>query len=107
VGCYEDGEIETGVEIKQPHFLTDLAFDGADPRERLEKNLYVGPSYAQRYRVFLDRMIAKKLYDGACFIVTNRTIMERDVNHRCIFPDLSGHRFIDLLVRHVTAYYPD
>lgn len=107
VGCYEDDDLDKGVKIRQPHFLTDPAFDGVNPADRLSDNQYIGPSYAQRYRVFLDRMIAKKLYDAACFIVTNRTIMDKDENHRCIFPDLSGDRFVDLFLRHVTAYYPD
>jgi hypothetical protein len=107
VGCYEDSDIDLGVEIRQPHFLTDPAFDGVDPNNRLSKGKYLGPSYAHRYRVFLERMIAKKFYDGACFIVTNQTVMNNDVNHRCLFPELSVNRFIDLLVRHVSAYYPD
>lgn len=107
VGCYEDEDIHRGIKIKQPHFLTDPAFDGKNPNDRLSQNTYVGPSYAERYRIFLDRMIAKKLYDAGCFIATNEAIQDAEVNHRCVFPDLSGQRFMDLLLRHVKAYYPD
>jgi len=107
VGKYEDGDMDAGVAIKQPHFETDPAFDAADRTARLTKVKYKGPSYAQRYRVFLERMIAKKYYDGACFIVTNEGIKNGDPNHLCVFPDLSGDRFVDLLIRHVKAYYFD
>ncbi len=107
VGRYEETDVDRGVEIKQPHFFTDPAFDGNDPTHRTATAKYKGPSYAQRYRIFLERMIAKKLYDGACFIVTNEGIWKSPTNHLCLFWELSGDRFLDLLVRHVKAYYPD
>lgn len=107
VGRYEDEDVDRGVEIKQPHFLTDPVFDGKNPNDRLSQNKYVGPSYAHRYRIFLDRVIAKKLYDAGCFIVTHELMKDAEPNHKCLFPDLSGQRFMDLLLRHVKAYYPD
>lgn len=107
MGRYEDEDVERGVEIKQPHFLTDPIFDGSNPRDRLEQNKYVGTSYAHRYRIFLDRVIAKKLYDAGCFIVTHESMQDAEVNHKCLFPHLSAERFLDLLLRHVKAYYPD
>lgn len=107
VGKYDDEDVDKGVEIKQPHFQTDPAFDATDPSERLTKVKYKGPSYAHRYRIFLERMIAKKFYDGACFIVSSDAIRDKSPNHLCMFPELSGDRFIDLLIRHVKAYYPN
>ncbi len=105
VGKYEDASITKGVKIKQPHFLTDPAFVGSDPGARLNKVTYEGPSYAERYRIFLERMMAKKYYDGACFITTNDSIKASEENYRCLFPELSGARFLDGLMRHVKAYY--
>ena len=107
VGRYGEEDIDRGVEIKQPHFLTDPAFDGRNPNDRLSQTKYLGPSYAYRYRTFLDRVIAKKLYDAGCFIVTQESMRDAEVNHKCLFPDLSGEHFLDLLLRHVKAYYPD
>lgn len=107
VGCFEDEDVDRGVEIKQPHFLTDPVFDGLNPNDRLSQAKYVGPSYPHRYRIFLERLIAKKLYDAGCLILTNPSIKDAEMNHKCLFPDLSGQRFMDLLLRHVKAYYPD
>lgn len=107
VGRYDDQDVDKGVEIKQPHFLTDPAFDAKNPNDRLTQPKYIGPSYAQRYRIFLERMIAKKSYDAACFIVTNESMKDKNVNHRCLFPELSGSKFVDMLERHIKAYYPD
>lgn len=107
VGVHDEVSVDKPVEIKQPHFVSDPAFDGADPRDRLTKTKYLGPSYAHRYRIFLERMLAKKYYDGACFITTHELLRDADTNHSCVFPDLSGDRFIDLMLRHVKAYYFD
>jgi hypothetical protein len=91
----------------QPHFLADPEFGAKNPQSQLSQLKDLGPSYAQRYRIFWERMIARKFYDGACFIVTNEAMRDRPENHKCIFEALSGERFLNLLLRHVTAYYPD
>lgn len=107
VGRYDEDDVKKSVEIRQPHFVTDPGFTNSDPQDRTTKVRYKGPSYAERYRIFLERMIGKKLYDGAGFIVTNEVIKDKVPNHLCPFNDLSGDRFLDLLVRHVKAYYFD
>ena len=107
VGRYEDAEPSTGVKIKQPHFLSDEAFRAVGVDARSLPLAHTGPAYAERYRIFLERMIAKKYYDGACFIASNERIQHDEVNYVCPFSELSGSRFIDAMRRHVRAYYPD
>ncbi len=106
VGCYAQGEESKGVRITQPHFPSDAAFESHEPKQRLETTKYVGPSYAERYRIFLERMIAKKLYDGACFLVTHEDIATAIPNYRVLYSTLSGETFLDALRRHIRAYYP-
>ena len=105
VGRYDDEDSSRGVEIKQPHFMTDEAFRVAGALELSLPLLHGGPDYAQRYRIFLERMIAKKYYDGACFISSSERMSGEVPNYRCPFPELSGARFIDALSRHTRAYY--
>lgn len=107
VGRYKPGAETKGVEINQPHFPSDLAFAGADTEQREQKMRYYGPSYAERYRIFLERMIAKKQYDGACFLVTHEDIAQEVPNYRVLYPELSGAHFVDGLRRHIRAYYFD
>lgn len=107
VGRYADGDEQKPVEITQPHIPTDPAFTVANPSSRLEKIKLKGPSYAERYKIFLERMIAKKLYDGAAFIVTHEAIAEAVPNYRILFPELSGEKFLDGLRRHIRGYYFD
>lgn len=107
VGKYEDEEVGASVEIKQPHFPSDLVFAGGNPDAIQSVVKFQGPSYAERYRIFLERMIAKKYYDGACFITSNERIASDPENYRCFYPALSGAAFIDGLLRHIRAYYAD
>jgi hypothetical protein len=104
-GRYDESLVDKPVEINQPHFPSDKKFTGPNPADRTTKMRYLGPSYAQRYCIFLERMILKKMYDGACFITTHESIKDDKENHRCINPNLSGERFLDSLIRYVTAYY--
>lgn len=107
VGKYEDAQVGKSVEIKQPHFPSDPVFAGGRPEAIQSLIKFQGPSYAERYRIFLERMIAKKFYDGACFITSNERIATEPENYRCFYPQLSGAAFIDGLIRHIRAYYPD
>ncbi len=107
VGRYADGDENKTVEVNQPHFPTDAAFSGHDSNARLAATKVKGPSYAERYKVFLERMLGKKLYDGACFIVTHESIKDSDANYRVLFPELSGERFVAGIRRHIRAYYLD
>ena len=105
VGRYTPEEAVKRVTINQPHFPTDKIFDGEDPAHRTTSIKFRGPSYAERYRIFLERMIAKKMYDGACLVTTHDGIKSEPQNYDCLFSELSGDKFIDGLTRHVKAYY--
>lgn len=107
VGRYAEGDETKCVEIKQPHIPTDPAFEGPHRDARLSRTRFKGISYAERYRVFLERMIAKKLYDGACFLVTHEDIAQLIPNYRVLYPELSGEKFLDSLRRHIRGYYFD
>ena len=108
IGKYEDDQVGKSVKIKQPHFPSDPAFASENPEAiRGAVTAFQGPSYAERYRIFLERMVGKKLYDGACFITSNERIAGDAENYRCFYPHLSGAAFIDGLTRHIRAYYPD
>lgn len=107
VGRYAAGELEKPVRITQLHFPTDPAFAGKDADGRMSKTRYKGPSYAERYKIFMERMIAKKQFDRACFIVTHESIKNAKPNYSCPFPELSGEQFVDGLIRHVRAYYSE
>ncbi|WP_080435572.1 PaeR7I family type II restriction endonuclease [Burkholderia ubonensis] len=105
IGLYDDDEIGQPVNVRQPHFCADEAFQSVENQRGPSD--FPGPSYAERYRIFFERMIAKKMYDSACFITTNERLLGEHENYRCYFPRLSGEKFIDYLLRHVRAYYFD
>jgi hypothetical protein len=107
VGYYAEGDETKPVAINQPIIPSEPAFILGDESERFLKTRIGGRSYAERYRIFLERMVAKKRYDGACFLVTHDSIKDKPVNYRVLFPSLSGEAFIDGLVRYVRAYYPE
>jgi len=107
VGRYAEGDETKCVEINQPHIPTDPAFESLHRDGRLSRTRFKGISYAERYRVFLERMIAKKLYDGACFLVTHEDIAQLIPNYRVLYPELSGEKFLDSLRRHIRGYYFD
>lgn len=104
VGRYGAGDENRPVEIRQPLFPTDPAFC-MDPERRFASIKLPGVSYAERYRLFLERMIAMKLYDSAAFLVTSVDIASETPNYRVLYPQLSGEQFLDSLKRHVSAYY--
>jgi hypothetical protein len=105
VGRYGDEDELKTVKIRQPIIPVDPVFAGADPAARSRGTNFPGPSYADRYKIFLERVIAKKLYDGACFLVTHEAIAKQVPNYRVLFPQLSGEQFLDALTRHTRAYY--
>jgi hypothetical protein len=107
VGHYGEGDETKPVKVTQPIIPTDPIFVSAKGNFRVERSAVVGVSYAERYRIFLERMLAKKRYDGACFLVTHDAIKNKSANYRVLFPSLSGAAFLDGLIRHVRAYYPD
>jgi hypothetical protein len=105
IGRYEDGDENTSVNISQPLIPIDPIYSKPGPRARIISTKVAGPSYAERYKIFLERMMAKKLYDGACFLVSHEAISNAEPNYRILFPELSGEAFIDSLIRYVKAYY--
>jgi hypothetical protein len=105
VGVYEEADCSRPVEIKQPHLPADDVFAGEGRSTPRNMTKFQGISYAERYRVGLTRMIAKKLYDGACFIVTNQTIRGQPDNYLEPFPELGADALIDGLVKHVRSHY--
>ncbi len=107
VGRYAEGDENKGVEVNQPHIPPDPIFLGRIQDVHKSTVKFIGPSYTERYRIFLERMIAKKLYDGACFLVTHEDIAQSVPNYRVLFPELSGENFLDGLRRHIRAYYFD
>ena len=107
VGSYGKGDESKNVTITQPIVPVDQAFISPDEETRLSSTKIRGVSYAERYRIFLERMLAKKMYDGACFVVTDKAIAKSVPNYRVLYPHLSGEMFLDAMCRHVKAYYFD
>jgi hypothetical protein len=56
VGKYTIESLATSVMVRQPHFPVDAIY--GDPKEEyLQRISFKGPSYAQRYRIFLEPVI--------------------------------------------------
>lgn len=104
VGKYTEETSATPVEVRQPHFPVDAAY-GDGLGEYLREISFKGPSYAHRYRIFLERLILKKKYDAACFVVTNEEIRNNTPNYDIIFQQFSGAKFLEMLERHIKGYY--
>jgi hypothetical protein len=104
VGKYTEQSSQTPVVVRQPHFPVDPIF-GDSKGEFLSKILFEGPSYAQRYGIFLERLILKKKYDSACFVVTNEALRNCSPNYDILFGDFSGANFLAQLEKHIRGYY--
>jgi len=106
IGRYEEGQKNKSVKITHPLISVDPVF--STTKENWEESIkFNGCSYADRYRIFLDRMIGKKLYDGASFLITNETIANKTPNYQVLYPHLSGATFVKGLLNHLKAYYFD
>lgn len=104
VGMYEEKDFALKVKIKQPHIECDDIFKSSEDLFHSEIS-HFGPSYAYRYKIFMERMVANKLYNGAAFITTNQTINASEENYACLFPELSGEAFLNSLSAHIRASY--
>jgi Restriction endonuclease XhoI len=104
VGKYTTETSATPVRVRQPHFPVDGMYGDAK-NEYLQKISFNGPSYAQRYRIFLERLILKKKYDAACFVVTNEKLRSETPNYDILFDNFSGASFLQLLEKHIRGYY--
>lgn len=105
VGRYPEGAEEQSVQINHPLIQVDKSFQKENPASTGSSFRVSGISYAERYKVFLERMIGKKLYDGASFLTTDEDLRAATPNYRVLYPSLSGTAFLDGLIRHVKAHY--
>ena len=103
VGKYEPSSDAKSVTIQQPHFLAMPPFrtEGSDSLRR-----YPGPSYADRYKIFMKQSIGTKLYDAGAFIVTDEAIATKAVNHRILVPEFGSANFLRSLKAQILAHYP-
>lgn len=104
VGKYTTESAATPVVVRQPHFPVDGVF-GDEKGEFLNTIAFRGPSYAQRYKIFLERLLLKKKYDAACFLVTNEGIRKESPNYAVLFEEFSGATFLEMLQKHIRGYY--
>lgn len=77
------------VRVRQPHFAAFPEFRNA--------------SYAQRYQVFLTKLVRERLYDSACLLLTPRPTGAK-VKFTSPTPELSFTTFAAGLAAHAIAY---
>lgn len=103
VGKYDPASDGKAVKIKQPHFEAMPPFRLTDSAQR---ESYDGPSYAERYKIFMKQCVGSRLYDAAAFIVTDETIASKKVNHRVPLPEFGAANFLRSLKAQILAHYP-
>ena len=103
VGKYAE-EDHGPTEIRQPHFLTRDVFRGG-PDKFTDVPKFLGPSYAQRYRIFLEQMVGKRLYDAGAFLTTHEGMAGKKPNHEFRFPEFGAKNFLNSLEAHFRAHY--
>ena len=103
VGKYDPSADNKPVKVRQPHFEATAPFrvPGSAERESFE-----GPSYAERYKIFLKQGIGARLYDAGAFIVTDEAIARKRVNHRIPLPEFGAATFLRSLKAQILAHYP-
>jgi len=103
VGKYQPDSDGKPVRIKQPHFLTMPPFRmaGSD-----EVETFKGPSYAERYKIFMKQSVGARLYDAGAFIVTDESIHGKKPNHRILLPEFGPANFLRSLKGQILAQYP-
>jgi hypothetical protein len=104
VGKYEEGADNKPVRIRQPHFLAMPPFRGENFRS--DADSFAGPSYAERYKLFLKQSLGARLYDAGAFIVTDESIAGASVNHRVPLPEFGPVNFLRGLKAQILAHYP-
>lgn len=104
VGNYDPASDNKPVKIKQPHFeaLPPFRVEGSSTMESFD-----GPSYAERYKIFLKQSIGARLYDAGAFIVTDESIARKKAKPP---RPAGGIRFCEFLQRslkaQILAHYP-
>jgi Restriction endonuclease XhoI len=103
VGKYEPASDGKSVRISQPHFLAMQPFRkiGSDKAE-----FFAGPSYAERYRIFLKQSVGARLYDAGAFMVTDESLTAKKTNHRIPLPEFGPANFLRGLKAQILAHYP-
>lgn len=103
VGKYSPEADVKSVRIEQPHFLAMPPFrtEGSD-----ELRKFAGPSYLERYKIFMAQSIGARLYDAGAFIVTDESIANKKPNHRIPVPEFGSANFLRSLKGQILAHYP-
>jgi hypothetical protein len=103
VGNYDSKADSKPVRIEQPHFLAMPPFrmEGSD-----EQRKFAGPSYAERYKIFMKQSIGARLYDAGAFIVTDEKIAKKKPNHRIPLEEFGSANFLRSLKAQILAHYP-
>ncbi len=103
VGKYEPASDAKPIRIKQPHFLAMEAFR----RGKSDKvDCFAGPSYAERYKIFMKQSVGARLYDAGAFIVTDESLIAKNPNHRIPLPEFGPANFLRSLKAQILAHYP-
>ena len=103
VGNYDPASDNKPVKIKQPHFeaLPPFRVEGSSTLESFD-----GPSYAERYKIFLKQSVGTRLYDAGAFIVTDEGIARKKPNHRIPLEEFGSANFLRSLKAQILAHYP-
>ncbi len=103
VGKYAPAADSKAVKIRQPHFLALPPFRTAGSENVPTFN---GPSYAERYHMFLKQSVGARLYDAGAFVVTDEEIKNKIPNYRILFPEFGPTFFLRSLKAHILSHYP-
>lgn len=103
VGKYQPSADETPVKVRQPHFLAMKPFRGLEAEET---EAFEGPSYSERYKIFLRQSVGARLYDAGAFIVTDEAIRRSTPNHRVPLAEFGPLNFLRGLKAQILAHYP-
>ena len=103
VGKHERASDDETVEVKQPHFLVTPPFrrSGSD-----ETRCFDGPSYFERYQIFMRQIVGARLYDAGAFIVTDESMATEKTNYRIPLPEFGPANFLRGLKAQILAHYP-
>jgi len=67
---------------------------------------FAGPSYAERYKIFMKQSVGARLYDAGAFIVTDESLTTKNPNHRIPLPEFGPANFLRSLKAQILAHYP-
>ena len=67
---------------------------------------FKGPSYAERYKIFMKQSVGARLYDAGAFVVTDESIKGKNPNHRILLPEFGPANFLRSLKAQILSQYP-